>query len=441
MELIKRNLLYSLRIFLPTLNKKVIKVKGKVDNNLSNNQKVLCPLCKSNKSIFCYEEEGLDTDYSKKELGIYTEKYFVCKNCGLVYMYPRPKTETLKRYYKSVAVSRTSSKVMSEYKDLDYKHTIDFIIEHTPFPCFKKIVEVGAGSGYFLHIFNHYTNAKLIGIEISKKSCDYARNIYGLEMIQEQFEEVDLAKRDLNESVDLVVCSNTLEHIIEPYIFLQKLGRMVKPRGFLYIEVPSTKGFATSKKAKCGRNIHHLHLNHFLAYNLFAACEKLRLYPVIVLDDIGTNYPSLKALFIKQSPAERGKNLFLQQVALLEDMYKQAKDIIAAVLNASDKKIVLWGAGMDLFYVLRENPETLSSDRMILVDRNLHKQGKDFFGLKVQNPEGVDWNRIGFILITPSNQMLQLHIREDINRMCPNNIKCLLMFPVKNQKSYLEGTI
>lgn len=416
-------------------------MKRKVENNLSNNQRVLCPLCKSHKSLFCYEEEELDMNYSKKKLGIKTEQYLVCKNCGLVYMYPRPKTETLKKYYESVPVSRTSSKVMSEYKGLEYRYTMDFIIEHTPFPYFKKIVEVGAGSGDLLHIFDHYTTAKLIGIEISKKSCDYARNIYRIEMIQEQFEEVDLAEWDLNESVDLVICCNSLEHIIEPFSFLQKLGRMVKPRGFLYIEVPSTKGFATSKRAKCGRNIHHLHLNHFLAHNLIFACEKMGFSYVISIDDDKNGFPSLRILFIKQEPYKLAKEFFLKQVNIIEETYKKAEKIILETLKRlpNDKKVVFWGAGEDLFFILTNNRDLSFdySNKLLLVDKNPDKQGKNLYGLKIMDPNNITWNDVELILITPSNEMLKLDIKNDVNEIFPH-IEYSFLFPVSEEKENLK---
>lgn len=406
---------------------------------MKEGKNIVCPLCGLHRGFPCYAERVLDVDYSQDKFSTHVERYLICKNCGLIYMYPRPSANALRKYYASVPVSQISNRVLNDYKKPEYERTVNFVLANTGLDI-RRIIDVGAASGNLLRHFRSRINAHLIGIESSKECCDFAKEAYSIEMIQGQLEDIDFTEYGLTESADLVLCCHTLEHVINPARFLRDLSLMVKPMGFLYIEVPSTRILATFHGARYGRNIHNLHLNHFLASNLSPACEKLGLYPVIVLDEIGTNYPSLKALFIKQSPAKRAKSLFLQQVALL-DMYKQAKDIIAAVLNASDKKIVLWGAGMDLFYVLQDNPEIFSPDRVILVDKNPHKQGKDFFGLKVRNPEGVDWDRVRHVLITPSNQSLQLHIREDINRLCPDHVECSLLFPVKNRKPYPEGTI
>lgn len=416
-------------------------MNDEIENKVSDNQRALCPLCNSHKSLYCYEEIDIDTDYSKTELGTKTNKYLVCENCGVVYMYPRPNAETLRRYYEFVPVSRTSSKVMSEYKGLEYKYNIDFIIANTPFHGFKKIVEVGAGAGDLLHLFDRYTAAKLIGIEISKNSCDYARNNYGVEMIQEQFEEVDLTKRDLNETADLVICCNLLEHIIDPLSFLQKLGRMVKSKGFLYIEVPSTKGFASSKRAKCGRNIHHLHINHFLAHNLIFACEKMHFSYIISIDDNKNGFPSLRMLFIKQKPYKLAKDFFLKQVNIIGETYKEAEKVILESLKRlpTNKKVVLWGAGEDLFFILKNNKILSSdySDKMLLVDKNPNKQGKKLVGLKIINPNNIIWDDVKHILITPSNDMLKLDIKNDVNETFPR-MGSSFLFPVSEEKGILK---
>jgi 2-polyprenyl-3-methyl-5-hydroxy-6-metoxy-1,4-benzoquinol methylase len=415
-------------------------MKQKMDNKVKESKNIICPLCGSQRSLPCHEERVLDVDYSQDKFSVHTEQYFICDNCGLIYIYPRPSADVLSKYYASIPVSQISNKVLNDYKKSEYERTVNFILTNTGLDS-GRIIDVGAASGDLLYYFGSHTNAHLIGIEPSEECCNFAKETYNIEMIQNQFEDIDLTEYGLMDSADLVLCCNTLEHTINPACFLRDLSLMVKPSGFLYVEVPSTRILATFRDARYGRNIHHLHLNHFLVSNLSSICEKLGLFPVTVFDDIGTNYPSLKALFIKQAPAERAKSLFLQQVRLLDDTYKQAKSLIAAALNTSDKKIVLWGAGMDLFYVLRENTKIFPPDRFILVDRNPRKQNKDFFSLKVINPEEVDWIHVGHVLITPSSQMLQLHIKEDIDRICPDHIDYFCLFPVKNQKLYPEGII
>lgn len=402
-------------------------------NKLTESKNIICPLCGLHGSYLCYEERVLDVDYLQDEFNTHLEQYLICDDCGLIYIYPRPSADILQKYYASIQVSQISNSVLKNYKKPEYERTVNFVLTNTGIKG-GRIVDVGAASGDLLNRLGSCTHSHCIGIEASKECCDFAKEQYGLEMIQDQLEEIDFIMHGLKDSADLVLCCHTLEHVINPARFLYHLSLIVKPSGFLYIEVPSTQILATFHNPRYGRNIHHLHLNHFAASNLSSVCEKLGFSPVIVLDDIGTNYPSLKALFIKQRPSDRTKNLFLQQVHLIEDTYTQIKHFIATIFNESHKKVVLWGAGQDLFYILQENPEIFPADRVILVDINLNKQGKDFFGLNIINPYDVDWTSIAHILITPSNQSLQLHILEDIDRMCPSHIQCSLLFPVMESK-------
>jgi len=394
-------------------------------------KKSSCPLCGSLISSSCHKETVLDIDYSSDEFSTNVEEYRVCENCGLVYLWPRPNKADLNRYYASIPVSQTSDNVLNYYKKPEYERTAKFLLEYIG-NNIRKIVEVGAASGYLLHLFRKLSKDELdvVGIEPSKACCDFARKTHDINMIQEHIEDIDIIKLGLLELADLVLCCHTLEHSINPDDFLKNMILMVKPEGFLYIEVPSTQVLSTFRNARYGRNIHHLHLNHFLSTNIISACGKYGMTLVSTIDDIGTNYPSLKVLFIKQSPGKRAITLFSQQVGMLDETYNCAQTVFTNILKSSKNQIVLWGAGQDLIYVFQRKPSIFISSRVILIDKNPQKQGMNFFGMKVINPDNVDWQQVDHILITPSSQMLQLHIIEDIKNMELDFIDYSFLFPV-----------
>lgn len=409
-------------------------MKQKTNDEKSVRKNIECPLCKSHGSVSCFEEMVLDVDYSQDNFRAHAEQYYICEKCGLVYLYPRPSESDLNKYYTSIPVSQTSDTVLEQYKKAEYERTVNFVLTNTSLNS-GTIVDVGAATGNLLYCLGKRAeNSRLIGIESSKECCNFAQRQYNIEMIEGQLENINFDRCGLMDAADIVLCCHTLEHAIDPELFLSKLSLIVKPSGFLYIEVPSTLILATLSAPRYGRNIHHLHLNHFLSYNLISACEKFGFSPVVVIDDTGSNYPSLKALFIRQSHSARANDLFLRQAGLLGETNDHACNLVRTILNESGKKILLWGAGQDLFYLLRQNNGIFSPDRVVLVDKNPQKQGKDFFGLKVENPQEVDWSHISHILITPSSQMLQLHIREDIIKMGLENIPFSFLFPVNEPK-------
>lgn len=43
----------------------------------------------------------------------------------------------------------------------------------------------------------------------------------------------------LNDSVDAIICSSVLEHVRDPHIAMRELTRILKPRGHIFVYVPS----------------------------------------------------------------------------------------------------------------------------------------------------------------------------------------------------------
>ncbi|MDR1084632.1 MAG: class I SAM-dependent methyltransferase [Deltaproteobacteria bacterium] len=90
------------------------------------------------------------------------------------------------------------------------------------------IMEVGFGDGERLkRISAHYSNAKIIGVEV-RKNCvdDLASQGYDCRLVTEELFKVD-------EVLDVIYGYNILHHISIPYDYLQHLYSMLKPGGIL----------------------------------------------------------------------------------------------------------------------------------------------------------------------------------------------------------------
>jgi SAM-dependent methyltransferase len=97
-----------------------------------------------------------------------------------------------------------------------------------------KILDLGCGPGYFLDEMTKrgYTNLEgvTLSIEDANMCIDKGHQVRRSDM---NFLE------DRDESVDMLFCRHSLEHSPFPYITLLEYNRVLKPNGFLYIEVPS----------------------------------------------------------------------------------------------------------------------------------------------------------------------------------------------------------
>lgn len=138
----------------------------------------------------------------------------------------------LKFYYDHI-LSQVYAEGESPYhKDVTYD-VVERFVKPLDLPKNSYILDLGCGPGYFLD------NMKELGYT----------NVHGLTMSTEDV-ETNLAKgnqvrradmnflADRDETVDMLFCRHSLEHSPFPYISLLEYNRVLKPKGYLYIEVP-----------------------------------------------------------------------------------------------------------------------------------------------------------------------------------------------------------
>jgi 2-polyprenyl-3-methyl-5-hydroxy-6-metoxy-1,4-benzoquinol methylase len=99
----------------------------------------------------------------------------------------------------------------------------------------ERILEVGCGGGHVLRLF---PQCKLVGVDVSGEMLDKARrNLMGY--------DVDLRKAELHAaglepaSFDGIVCTEVLEHIVDPEAVLDSIARYLKPSGRAVITIPN----------------------------------------------------------------------------------------------------------------------------------------------------------------------------------------------------------
>lgn len=103
----------------------------------------------------------------------------------------------------------------------------------------KRILDAGCGRGFYLYGINSYKFVKEIhGIDINEKYLKIAKNI-------NQDKRVKIKKSNIyklpyeNNSFDLIICSEVLEHLKDDKKALKELHRVLKPNGKLIITVPN----------------------------------------------------------------------------------------------------------------------------------------------------------------------------------------------------------
>jgi len=127
------------------------------------------------------------------------------------------------------------------------------------------IMEIGCSSGFLIRDFKkHFPDAVIIGTDVFRESLfRLAEKGAGIPLLCFDFMECPVP----NESIDVLVMLNVLEHIKDDNGALEKAFDLLKPGGVLILEVPS------------GPNLYgpyDVELHHFRRYSSVKLQKKLR---------------------------------------------------------------------------------------------------------------------------------------------------------------------
>ncbi len=94
----------------------------------------------------------------------------------------------------------------------------------------KNILDVGCSSGHILVKFGHkFPKSKLTGVDISTHFINFAKKKYP----KINFSLSDAHKLPFKENTfDMVICTETLEHVVDPQKVLREMRRVVSPSGY-----------------------------------------------------------------------------------------------------------------------------------------------------------------------------------------------------------------
>ena len=191
--------------------------------------KTKCPLCNCLNLIY--------------EFTIYGYSVVRCRKCSLLMLNPQPSDKELKEIYSSdyFLGQRTSAeaKRTAEMKLATAKYYLDIITRYNRKPI-KNLLEIGCGNGEFL-LEAKSKGIQVTGVDISSTAVKAARNKIGHSgsVICGAIEDINLPAHFF----DICILSDILEHTRNPLTFLERVHKLIKPNGLLFICMPSLDGF------------------------------------------------------------------------------------------------------------------------------------------------------------------------------------------------------
>jgi SAM-dependent methyltransferase len=162
-----------------------------------------------------------------------------CRNCGLVYLNPRP-TAVAKTYYEEEYFVE-KYKALYGVTYLEDRENItriarlrlDLIEQYKPR---GKLLDVGCAAGFFLDEARRRGWLPK-GVEVSQFASEYARQKLGLDVFTGTLEAAGFP----SEEFDVVVSYYVLLHLSDPLGLLREVHRILKPGGLLCVAVPNVQ--------------------------------------------------------------------------------------------------------------------------------------------------------------------------------------------------------
>jgi SAM-dependent methyltransferase len=202
-----------------------------------------CAICGNNKNTKILFKENLNynkinsqTFSARRTPDKFHYRILKCQKCGLIFSNPVLDNREIESLYKK--------------SDFNYSEESNYL-KKTYFEYFRrnllknknknlKILEIGAGNGFFLEELTDRGYKNIYGIEPGKASVEKARKD-----IKKRI-KIGVLKEGLfpNSHFDIILCFHTLDHIVNINNFIRETQYLLREGGMIFFVVHDTEGLS-----------------------------------------------------------------------------------------------------------------------------------------------------------------------------------------------------
>ncbi|HEY8277981.1 MAG TPA: class I SAM-dependent methyltransferase [Bdellovibrionota bacterium] len=178
-----------------------------------------------------------------------------CAGCGLKYFPYSENTTDLyqENYFRGAEYQDYSSE--KEMHQTNFRERLKMVRKIVPE---GKLLELGCAYGFFLDLAKE--NFQVKGVDITMEGVENARKQFGVEAVCADF----LTLPDETNSYDVICMWDTLEHLPEPFLYLQKASKWLKPGGRIFFSTLDSGSVVARVRGPKWRMIHPpTHLFYF----------------------------------------------------------------------------------------------------------------------------------------------------------------------------------
>jgi SAM-dependent methyltransferase len=190
-------------------------------------QTIDCPLCGGSSHRTLFEKQGFS--------------FVRCEECRLVFVNPQVREDVVLEEYRTAETNDLWFEVLTSERQLaldreKFGEVLDLL---EPYRGGARLLDVGCSIGLFLDLARE-RGWEGVGLEFAPRALAYARETYGLEVLDVPLDEAGFDP----ESFDAVGLLSVLEHTNEPSRTLADVSRVLRPGGAVYVVVPNVESLA-----------------------------------------------------------------------------------------------------------------------------------------------------------------------------------------------------
>ncbi len=192
-----------------------------------------------------------------------------CNNCGFIFCDTESTVADFYDHYTQNLhyMSENLGTGASAKKEKNRYASVLFTLQKYQSNKTAKIIDIGSAKGGFLSFLKTQGYKNLLAIDLLPEGVDFVRaNGIGAEI--GSAEKIPLE----NGSVNTVILSHVLEHIVDLQTVMTELCRVVADSGLVYAEVPSIEYGCSFKKAPMWDFLYE-HINYFSMQHLISFFE------------------------------------------------------------------------------------------------------------------------------------------------------------------------
>lgn len=226
----------------------------------------------------------------------------ICLNCGLHRTDPMPTAEELGDYYRLLYrfdYQMAGKKPPKFHINRSWDHGRQRYARIAPvIASGSSVLDFGCGSGEFLAVCRE-NGADVTGIEPGKDYANFAREEYGLEILNDSWENIDLGDRKFQ----VITAFHVFEHLRDPLAAMKWLSSHISDDGVIAIAVPDLSPNPNSRR-QLFEDLHFAHVFGFTPPTLELLGRKCGLEPHPDIPIQGTDIVFRKAKVSNSAEAD-----------------------------------------------------------------------------------------------------------------------------------------